>query len=275
MYTDYNQALEHISWLVDTGERITTNDGKTIEVWEFQYKEDRSILSAWAKHFRNHYCLDHEIDELRDGTGLNRVDYLSNIVFPDKSQAPGPSIRAGDFAEILIADYLEFILKYWVPRFRYDNKSIRNESSKGTDILGFKFISKKESIEDILITFEVKAKLTGTEENKLQTAIEDSIKDCYTRKALSLNALKRRYIREGNHEEAKKIERFQNIADHPYTDLSGACAIFSTSLFNRVTLARADTSSHPNNNQLSLLVVHGNELMPLVHELYRRAADEA
>ena len=53
---------EHINWLIDTGERLTTVDGKTVEVWEFRHEEDDEILSLWARHFRNHYCLDSEID---------------------------------------------------------------------------------------------------------------------------------------------------------------------------------------------------------------------
>ncbi len=48
----------HLKWLRDTGERLRTADDKVIEIWEFQYTQDDVVLSAWAKHFRNHYCLD-------------------------------------------------------------------------------------------------------------------------------------------------------------------------------------------------------------------------
>ena len=96
----------HLKWLVDTGEKLTTADGKSIEIWEFRYDNDDKILSAWAKHFRNHYCLDHDIDYYRKGYDYTRSEYLNNIKFPDVSAPPGPSIRAGDFGEILVADYL-------------------------------------------------------------------------------------------------------------------------------------------------------------------------
>ncbi len=89
---------EHIKWLTDTGKTLTTVDGKTVHIWQLRHQHDDAILSAWAKHCRNHYCLDTEIDHLSDGTGLNRCDYLCQYVFPDKTAAPGPSIRAGDFA---------------------------------------------------------------------------------------------------------------------------------------------------------------------------------
>ena len=69
-----------MKWLVDTGERIMTADGKDVEVWEFRHAKDEAVLAAWAKHFRNHYCLDTEIDFLRGKR--TRSDYLTNIKFP-------------------------------------------------------------------------------------------------------------------------------------------------------------------------------------------------
>ena len=122
-----NAIPAHVKWLTDTTVRLTTVDGKTIEVWELCHYTDENILSSWAKHFRNNYCLDCQIDELRNGTRNSRSEYLINIKFPDVTTPPGPSIRSGDFGEILVADYLEFILGYWVPRTRYIDKSIRNE----------------------------------------------------------------------------------------------------------------------------------------------------
>lgn len=185
------------------------------------------------------------------------------------------SIRAGDFSEILVADFLEFIMNFWVPRFRYDEKNIRNESTKGADILGFKLVFDEESAEDTLITFEAKAKLTGKPTNRLQDALNGSAKDFYVRKAESLNALKRRFIRSGNRDDALKIQRFQNKADHPYSEISGAAAILSISAFDHSILSETDTTLHPNNNALMLLVIKGKNLMRLVHELYKRAADDA
>lgn len=266
---------EHIKWLTDTGKTLTTSDGKTVHIWRLRHRKDDVVLSEWARHFRNHYCPDSEIDLLRGGTGLSRRDYLCQYVFPDKKLAPGPSIRSGDFAEILMADFLQFIMGLWVPRFRYDEKAVRNESTKGTDILGFKILSNEESPNDILFTFEAKAKLTGNPINRLQDAVDDSAKDFYPRKAESLNALKRRYIRSGHFDDAMKIRRFQDKADKPYSEISGAAAVLSESAYNCGLLCKTDSSAHPNADDLQLVVLRGKDLMALVHELYRRASDEA
>jgi hypothetical protein len=61
------------------------------------------------------------LELLVSGTGLTKAEYLIQRKFPDARNAPGPSIRAGDFAEILVADYVEYKLGYWCPRkLRYD-----------------------------------------------------------------------------------------------------------------------------------------------------------
>jgi len=266
---------DHIQWLIDTGKRLTTADGKTVEVWEFCHEEDDEVLSAWARHFRNHYCLDTEIDFYRKGYNQSRSEYLNNIKFPDSSVAPGPSIRAGDFGEILVSDYLQYVLGYWIPRTRYGDKTIRNESTKGCDIIGFKLVNGKESLDDTLAIFEAKTQFSGRRPSpRLQDAVEGSIKD-QVRKAESLNAIKQRLYEKQCFEEAGIIDRFQNPSDKPYKQISGAAALFETQIIDDNQISQTITNDHPNSDNLILIVIHGNEMMNLVHELYRRAADEA
>lgn len=266
----------HTDWLVDTGERLKSADGKDVEVWEFKHQDDNNVLSAWAKHFRNHYCLDDEIDYLRRGYKCTRAEYLNNIKFPDFKATPGPSIRAGDFGEILVADFLEYLLGYWVPRTRYGDKTIRNESTKGSDIIGFRIVKNgKISSKDTLAIFEAKTQFSGMKaKTRLQDAVNDSAKDV-ARKAESLNAIKQRLYSRNHLDDADKIERFQNEVDHPYKELYGAVALFDNLLFDSVLTSTTDASSHPFSSDLVLIVIRGIEMMVLVHELYRRAADEA
>ena len=51
-------APGHLNWLVNTGNTITTADGRTVELWELNDADDAAVLSTWAKHFREHYCDD-------------------------------------------------------------------------------------------------------------------------------------------------------------------------------------------------------------------------
>lgn len=268
--------MKYLEWLVDTEERLITADGKTVQVFEFCHRDDDEVLSDWAKHFRNHYCLDSEIDTLRKSTGYSRAEYLNEIKFPDSSVRPGPSIRAGDFGEILLADYLQFILNHWVPRTRYADKSTRNESTKGCDIIGFKIIDEsKSSAMDTLSIIEVKAQLSkGKPQNRLRDALQDSMKDV-TRKAESLNSIKQRLLRTEQAQLISRVERFQNPIDRPYKEISGAAALFSTVCYSKDCISEIDASDHPNEDDLMLIIIHGKDMMKLANELYGRAADEA
>lgn len=265
-----------MSWLKRSAESVQTVDGKLIEVWDFDHQPSDTVLKAWAKHFRNHYCCDTQIDRLIRGTSYSKADYLKLIKFPDGKEKPGPSIRAGDFGEILAADFLEFTLGYWVPRTRYANRAVRNESTKGSDTIGFLFeVDGKESKRDKLAIFESKAKLSGEKASTaLQTAVDHSSKDVL-RKAESLNAIKQRLLDLRDEEGADRVERFQNELDHPYTQVFGAVAHLDENVFDAAVVGGTNCSGHVHPDDLMLVVIKGSTMMKLVHELYRRAADEA
>jgi hypothetical protein len=269
------QSPPHIEWFVNTGEIIHTSDGKPVEVWELNHQADEGVLSGWARRFRQNYCSDEQIDIMRRGTEHSRSEYLAQIKFPDRTTAPGPSIRAGDFSEILAADYLEFVLEHWVPSTRYRDKTVRNESEKGADTIGFLFANEGIfSPHDQLTIIESKAKFTGAHSDRLQDAIDHSGKDVL-RKAESLNAIKQRFLDRERHEEVAKVERFQDEADRPYIQRYGAIAHLDKENYEADVITDATTAEHPFGALLFLVVIKGDDMMTLVHELYRRAADEA
>jgi len=282
---DDSWTVEHIKWFVNTGKKLLTADGKEIEVWEFQHQNDEKILYSWAKHFRNHYCLDAEIDFLKGR--LSRKDYLTNIKFPCITSNLGPGIRAGDFGEILVCDYLQYVLDYWIPRVRWSSKVIRDESPKGSDVIGFRFQSKDGiSDNDGLIVFESKTKFSNSGGNRLQDAINDSGKD-HLRIDESLNFIKQKLHERRKDKQAKLVERFQNPVDLRYKEIFGAAVIYSDKFFDADSISLANCNKipkpkksnkiipHPKRDNLVLIIFKGKNMMTLVHELYRRAADEA
>ena len=234
---------EHTKWLVDTGERLKTADGKVVEVWEFQHQDDEEVLSAWAKHFRNHYCLDNELDFLRGKR--SRQDYLNNIKFPCSTSKLGPGIRAGDFGEILVADYLQWLLGFWVPRVRWGSKVIRDESPKGSDVIGFRFHKKDgTSGKDVLVVFEAKTKFSSSGKNRLQDAINASAKD-HLRIDESLNFIKQKLFERKEIGQAQLVERFQSPVDVPYQESFGAAAIITDEHFDAKVIVEADCGKIP------------------------------
>lgn len=263
---------EHLDWLVDTGKDIKTQCGKTARVFRFDYDvNNQEVMAKWAKHFRNHYCSDNQIDILK-APGQSKTDYLLTMKFPHAAKAPGPSIRAGDFAEILVADYLTYLQGYTVPRTRYDRKGVPNESTKGSDVLAFKQDG-NDSTKDELLVYEVKAKLSAKPKSMLQEAIDHSEKD-YLRLGESLNGIKQRMFDRQEMGGIDLVNRFQDSVNQPYITKFGAAAVCSNSAFDINVLSEADSTNHPYQDDLQLIAFHGEELMSLAHALYERAANE-
>ena len=262
----------HYNWFNDTSIELTTTTGQVVKVIDFNHVNDADLLSEWAKHFRNHYIQDEKIDDARTPMGLSRRDYLKNIKFPDIG-TPGASVRSGDFSEILVADYVQFILNYHVPRTRYDAKLNRNTSPNGVDVIGFKLVGGGENRRDEMITFEVKASLATKNVSAFQKAINDSKKDFNTRTPEALNAMRQRLKERGSLEQAKLIERFQNKTDHPFKEITGAAFVCSKGYWEDASISSAN-SEHPNSN-LYLLSIRGEQLMELANKLYKLAYDSA
>lgn len=257
-------------------ESLTLSGGGTCEVWELAVPNDAACLSEWASRFRQTYCPDSDIDILREGTGKSRSEYLLELVFPDKTAAPGPAIRAGDFAELLVSDYVEFVLGYWVPRGKYAEKGSRDESVKGVDIVGFLCADPRQpKPTDEMLAFEAKAQLGGGKyKDRLQVAVNDSGKD-YLRAGETLAAMKRRMHIAGDHSSMLIVQRFQDAVDRPYRLLSGAAAILSDAAFDTDGIKGSTIAAHNNADNLKLITIKGKDLMTLAHALYQRAADEA
>lgn len=163
-----------------------------------------------------------------------------------------------------------------MPRTRYDAKAVRNASTQGSDVIGF--MVKKDgapSPQDALAIYEVKAQFSGTKARpRLQDAVNDSLKDL-VRKSESLNAIKRRLLRRKLTSDAKRVERFQNLADNPYQQIFGAAALYSDKLWDSTIVCATDCKVHPHAKRLKLIVIKGTSMMKLVHDLYEAAADDA
>lgn len=264
----------HVGWLKDAGKDLKTVDGRSVELWTLDHLDEPAVLSAWAKHFREHYCWDADLDAERQGTGLSRAEFLTKMKFPSAAKGTGPATRSGDFGEILIADFLEYIFDCWCPRHvRYQGRFNPDVPTPGSDIMAFEFAGAGVSPDDVLHIVEVKASLRPTKNNRLQDAIDDSIKDMM-REAVSLAALKQR-LRKVDLGDAAKVERFQDEADRPFKRASAAATILDTEVFEKLDLTQSDASKHPNAANLRLIVVSGPSLMDLVTALYERAANEA
>lgn len=276
-------APEHIQWFKKSRKSIKSKDGLKIEIWEFNYKEEKAALSEWAKHFRTQYSTEEDIARLR--YKKTPKEYLNDLIFPSENTNLGRSTRAGDFGEILMADFLEWIKGHWVPRVRWNQKINKDTSSTGSDIIGFHFhrIDRKK---DKLSVMESKTKFSSNGKNRLQDAVTHSDKDVF-RIPESVNYIKRRFNSIGMLDAVSRIERFQNYEDDRYIEEFYAVALISDEHFKLQDLKEADAKnieeksgkgnfkSHTKRDVLNLLVIKAPKFMDLVNKLYRIAADEA
>lgn len=265
-------TLKHLN-LLTYKKDIETNEGVPVKIFELSLTDEEDILNEWARHLREHYCADSEIDILRQGYGISRRDYLETIKFPDSKTKPGPSIRSGDFTEILVADYVQYVLNYYVPRTRYDTKTNRNSSTMGSDLLGYRVNGTPVSSDEIII-FEVKSSASATkpgEKAKLQDAVDHSDKDVI-RLAESLNASVQRLLSRGDLSGVKKVQRFQNSTDTPYRTTYAAAAVQSKVSHSEDLIKAVSTINHSAPN-VELLVVYCDNLMHFIHQMYRRACE--
>ena len=262
-------SYKYINALVEES-TIITDEGRKIKIFKLNTHPASAVIDEWANKFRQNYCVDSEIDYFRGGYGYSRQEYLEKIKFPNKDEGFGPGTRSGDFAELLVADYLQFVRNYYVPRTRYDRKVNPDSSTQGSDVMAFK-IGEKASADDELVIYEVKCQASETNpQNKIQEAVDHSAKDV-KRDAFSLNGIVQRLYDRRKFSDAEKVKRFQNPTDNPYKELFGAVAVHSDRSYSEEILKKVITKNHESPH-LTLLAVHGEYLMEFIHELYRRAA---
>lgn len=253
-------------------EDIVTDEGKDISIIRIEINDDLAILEQWARHLRDHYCSLEELDELREGTGLSRFEFLRDMKFPDPNFGLGSSTMSGDFSEILIADYIEYILNYIVPRVRYRQKFNRNTSTQGSDLIGYKVESiETNSINDEMLIVEVKARNSESNpEATLQNAVDHSAKDL-VRIAESLNA-SYRMLKNYNEEEGMRlVRRFQNPTDRPHKRTFAAASVHSDTSFSIDVLKKVNISKHP--EDVKLIAIHSPNFLTFIKEMYVRAAN--
>ena len=267
--------MKYINWYEEESE-LETTDGKKIQVLHLNYIDEEDALNEWAEHFRKNYRSIEDIDYMNDEKEL-RSEYLINHVFPEEAgNRFGPATRVGDFSELLVADYIEYVLDYMVPRTRYDRKTNRNESTQGTDLIGYKMGDKPRKTDEVQLveikgTSDPKSKKQGYE--RLQDAINDSKKDII-RYAESIEASILRLKDRNCIREAVKLKRFMNIVDYPYIIKYGAAAVLTDEKFIPGDMIKTDASFY-REDSVKLIVIHTRNLKWLISEIYRRAAKNA
>lgn len=125
---------QYVNWIVRE-DGVVFEDQQPLNCYRLSYVRDDAILDDWALHIRKQYVPDGELEEDAALNKLTVEEYLRQYIIPQKGEPFGPTARSNDISEILFADLFEFILNYEVPRCKQHNRSGKNESEHGTDII--------------------------------------------------------------------------------------------------------------------------------------------
>lgn len=261
---------KYIKWIVEeTG--VTLENNTPVKCYRINYKINEEVLDDWALHIRRQYESDEEVLEGSKLNDMSVEDYLRKYIIPQREDDLGPTARASDITEILIADLLEFIFDYTVPRCKQRNRSGKCNSEHGTDVIAYRFSQndKKPDSRDELIAAEVKAQLTSTNYTAIEKAINDSKKDEH-RLARTINYYRKQLRMLGKISDANEITRFLIKSENDYQITYVAAGISSSDQIDRsIKLSIAGDKLIINSNQ-KVLYVHGKDLMNLTHQIYER-----
>ena len=260
----------YIDWIVEES-GVTIIDGIAINSYKIEYKEDDTILDNWALHIRRNYIEDENLVIDAEMNGMTVEQYLHDYVIPQNDEVLGPTVRSGDISEILVCDLLEFVLNYSVPRFKQKNRSGKNNSEHGTDVIAYKYFCGGDSPSetDELIATEVKAELTSRSYDPLKNAIVESKKD-EQRLARTIDYCRKRLKELGNAEQSREVARFLLKPDNNYKLTYAAAGISSRQTVDReIELSVSGKKLQISNNQ-RIFFIHGKTLMDLAHKIYER-----
>lgn len=260
----------YIDWLVEE-DGITIKDGIPIKCYRIDYKEDETVIDEWALHIRRNYIEDEDLLLDAKINAMTIEQYLHDYVIPQKNEALGPTVRSGDITEILVSDLLEFIFGYSVPRYKQKNRSGKNNSEHGTDVIAYKYFNgcDSPSEKDELVATEVKAALTSTEYDPLGNAIKESKKD-EQRLARTIDHCRKRLKELGHIEQAGEVARFLLKPDNNYQLTYAAAGISSRQRVDQEIELSASGEKLQISSKQRIFFIHGKTLMNLAHKIYER-----
>ena len=260
----------YIDWLVEETGKVIKNS-IPLTCYKLNYSMDETVLDDWALHIRKNYIDD---DQLIDDASENNMpveQYLKEYVIPQKEDELGPTARSGDITEIIVADLLEFIFDYSVPRYKMKNRSGKTTSQQGTDVIAYKFYNsdKSPNEKDELIATEVKGVLSSNTYVPIKSAIVDSQKDDH-RLARSIDYCRKRLRELGATEESNEVKRFLLKPDNNYKLSFAAAAVSSRETADDIIVLDVLGEDLEIRSGQKIFYIHGKKLMELAHNIYER-----
>ena len=258
------QYLSNIKFVKD----ISDSNGNIVHCYYLTNSFDEKTLQEWAHRIRCEYVSDKTIERLTSD-GIDVDDFLNNRI-PKSDNNRGCVIISGDFSELLMTDFREFILKESAFRGKLQSKPTPNSPIQGCDILTYR-IDGTDASKDQLIITEAKSLISSTNYEVILKAASDSEKDS-TRIGETLAFLLDFFSNRGNEDDYKKILRFTKKGESTFVEefeasgLTVCCCLEESNITN--VLKQIKTT------QKNIYFVYGKDLKNLAYDLYRRALND-
>ena len=246
-----------------------TETGKLLdgEIWVSRL--DAASFASIADQHRSIlitcYIDTKHLSSIAQANGQTESEILINIL-PDKAH-----LRSGDFGEILSRS----ILQEWkeCPQFpaqRWRNRSTKNDTVRGTDLIGYHLTSNQPNEDDLMVLCEVKTRENGGDKEVVKKAYDDVLKDNATRLTHSLYLLQHVLLRDGMEEEARRLGRFSKPYENPFRKRLIACIVHEDKNWTNDYL-QILPDQHNLPDELLVVVVRVEDLAKHIDEIYAGA----
>jgi hypothetical protein len=134
-----------------------------------------------------------------------------DVLFRDQILPVKPHLKSGDFGEILSRSVLSARGdRPTFPVYRWRNRMTRDDTVRGTDLIGYVAPGAEPSSDDVLVLCEVKTRSATVAEDVVSAALDGVQKDSVSRLANSLLFQQHALLRDGQPEGARRLARFAN-----------------------------------------------------------------
>ena len=205
---------------------------------------------------------------IANNNGITPGKHLIDNVLPDM-----PHMRSGDFGEIIARS----ILQGWrdkprFPAFRWRNRSHKNDSVQGVDLLGYIYQNGNQNPDtgDTLVLCEVKTRSASVSENIVCDAYNDSKKHYISRLTTSLFFIQQLLHQQGKIDEAEIFARFSRPHPIQYQRRLVSFVVHESKTWDE-NFMNTLSDDDPPDDAMEVVVVRIERLSSLIDDIYNAA----
>ena len=186
------------------------NDGE-IAIAHIARAHAIEIAKQQAREIVRCYISPEILGEMAKMNQRTVADQFAELI-PDQ-----PHLMAGDIGEMLMRQYLgECPQGFSVPVYRWRNRSTKNDTVRGTDLIGYCNYSHIPSPQDLLVMCEVKTRSATVNPEVVADALAGAQEDYASRLANSIAFSQARLLYDGLKNESAALARFRRPHSTPY-----------------------------------------------------------